>query len=449
MKGIIAEVKAISMLAGPVVIAQFAQTANGVVDTMMAGRYSAVDLAGVALGTSFWIPLYLFLAGVTQALLPLVAQYRGADQTLRIGPLMQQGLWLSLVLGVISGLLLSSSSKILFYMNIEAELFPIVEGYLDAMAWGMPAATLFLCFRNLAEGMLLPRPVMIFSILGLLLNIPLNYCLINGYGPFPAMGGVGCGWATTAVMWAMAIGLVLYCVIKPIYRETKWFQHWQSFDWLTQRQLLAIGLPIGTALFVEVSIFSVIALLIAPLGTEVVAGHQIALSVSSMAFMVPLSMSLVLTARVGHHLGRRNLPDIKLTIKVGLLLILGLSLLNSLIMTLFKTPISGLYTQEHSVIQLASYLLMFAAAFQLSDGLQVSANGILRGMKDTKIPMIFTLIAYWLIGLPCGIVLATHGFNGEPLNAAGYWVGLLIGLTFAAFLLLFRVRSQLAKLSFS
>jgi MATE family multidrug resistance protein len=307
----------------------------------------------------------------------------------------------------------------------------------------MPAITLFLALRALTEGMSFTKPVMIVSLLGLLVNIPLNYVLIYGKLGISPMGGVGCGWATSIVMWLMLALMSLYSIVFDQKHQTRMFSTFVGPRLISLGRILRVGLPIGLAIFIEVSLFCVIALFIAGIDAKVVASHQIALNATSMVFMIPLSLSLALTVRVGTNLGRKDVPAVRQSIFSGLAIILLLASTSSALMALFRTQIASIYTDDLAVVELASGLLLFAAVFQLSDGLQVSANGVLRGMQDTAWPMLATMLAYWCIGLPLGYSLGLSDLIVPAMGARGFWVGLVAGLTVAAILLCGRVAWRL------
>jgi len=445
---LLTEFKTLIRLALPIVVAQFAQTANGFVDTIMAGQLGPQALAAVAVGSSIWVPVFLFVVGVMQGVTPFVARHHGAGNEPAVGIVVQQGFWVAIPLGLFAFLLLRSVEPVLAVMDVQPELRPAIVGYLEGVSWGMPAITLFLALRCLTEGMSFTRPVMAVSLIGLCANIPANYVLMYGKLGLPAMGGVGCGWATGFVMWLMLAIMLVHCLLSANYRATGWFRQFAGPQPTLLLPLVKLGLPIGLAIFIEVSLFCVIALFIASIGTQMVAGHQIALNVASMVFMIPLSLSLALTVRVGFNLGRGNLPGVHHALRGGMALIILLALVNSTLMVVFREQIAGIYTDDADVIALATSLLVFAAVFQLSDGLQVGANGVLRGLHDTTVPMLLTVVAYWLLGLPIGYALGmTDWLLPVPLGAQGFWVGLVAGLTAAAILLNIRVRLRLRALA--
>src|SRR5690554_3715621 len=291
------EWRALLKLAVPIIIAQLANTAMGFVDTVMAGRVSPNDLAAVALGNSIWVPVFLLMSGVLLATTAKVSHAFGRGAELEMGYLVRQALWLGLAIGCALAVLLWNAQPIMVLMGVDPVLIKPATGYLRAVACGFPAVAIYLVFRCYSDALGLTRPSMVIGILGLLLNIPLNYIFINGHLGLPAMGGVGCGWATGLVMVFMMIAMFVWVHWAPHYKFSQIFARFQWPEWSAQKSLLALGLPIGISIFAEASLFSVIALLIGGLGANVVAGHQIALNFSSLVFMIPYSLAMATTVR--------------------------------------------------------------------------------------------------------------------------------------------------------
>lgn len=432
-------------LALPILGGQLAQTANGFVDTLMAGRVSANDLAAVAVGASIWVPLYLFMTGVLMSATPILSRHLGGEAYHRINPLAQQGIWLAMGLGVLSALILRSIGPVLVWMNVDPAIRPMVTGYLDALSWGMPGAALMLAMRSYTEAMNHTRPVLLISVIGLLINIPSNYVLIYGKLGFPAMGGVGCGWATTLVMWSMALMMLIYTHRHPVYQHAPLNLRQRYFEVPSLGYMLRLGLPVGLSIFFEVSIFAVIALLIGSLGAQTVASHQIALNFTSLIFMIPLSFAIAATVRVGHARGRNDQTSLRHAVQVAHMITIAIGSVASLSLVLARHWIPHIYTENQEVIELATYLLLFAALYQISDALQVCSNGCLRGFEDTGWPMIMTLFAYWGVGLPMGYALGLTTLFGDPMGPAGFWIGLVAGLTVAAVLLGLRLKWRMKQ----
>jgi multidrug resistance protein, MATE family len=436
------ELRSLLLLATPIIIAQLAHTAMGFVDTVMAGRVGPRDLAAVALGNSIWVPVFLLMTGILLATTPKVAQRFGAGEQPSIGPLVRQALWLALAVGAGAAALLWNAEGILRLMDIEPNLIGPSMGYLRAVACGFPAVALFHVLRCFSDGLGHTRPTMVLGLIGLLLNIPLNYIFIYGKLGLPAMGGVGCGWATALVMVFMLLGMLWWVKWAPYYQPSLLFERFERPHWPVIRGLLALGLPMGIAVFAESSIFAVIALLIGGLGATVVAGHQIALNFSSMVFMIPYSLGMAVTVRVGQALGRRNPRDARFAAGVGMASALAYACLSASLILLLREQIVQIYSPDPAVIALAATLIVYAALFQLSDAVQVTAAGALRGYQDTRVTMLLTLFAYWGIGLPVGYSLGLSDWFGEPSGPHGLWQGLVVGLTCAAIMLAIRLRSS-------
>ena len=434
------EMRALLTLAAPIIVAQLANTAMGFVDTVMAGRVGPRDLAAVALGNSIWVPLFLLMSGILLATTAKVARKAGAGRHALIGPLVRQALWLALACGLLAALLLFCAETVLRLMAVEPALRATTMGYLRAVALGFPALALYQVLRGCSDGLGSTRPSMLIGLGALLLNIPCNYVFIYGRLGLPAMGGIGCGWATALVMWFMLGAMLLWVRRAPTYRRIRLFEHLEPPDWPAIRGLLAVGLPIGIAIFAEASIFSVIALLIGSLGANVVAGHQIALNFSSMVFMIPYSLAMAATVRVGQALGRGAPREARYAAGVAMAAALLNACGSASLMLCWRTDIARLYSSDSEVLAVAGSLLMYSALFQFSDAIQTTAAGALRGYQDTRATMLITLLAYWGIGLPVGYTLGLSHWLGQPSGPQGLWQGLVVGLTCAAVLLGLRLQ---------
>ncbi|UVM20375.1 MATE family efflux transporter [Pseudomonas wadenswilerensis] len=439
------ELRDLLMLATPIIIAQLATTAMGFVDAVMAGRVSARDLAAVALGNSIWIPVYLLMTGTLLATTPKVAQRYGAGQHAEIGPLVRQALWLALSVGLIASGLLLSAEPILQVMKVDPQLVAPSMGYLQGIAFGFPGVALYYVLRCYSDALGRTRPSMVIGLSGLLLNIPLNYVLIYGHFGLPALGGVGCGWASGIVMWFMALSMAAWTRWAPAYAMSRVLVRVDKPQWPVIKRLVGVGLPIGIAVFAESSIFAVIALLIGSLGPTVVAGHQIALNISSLLFMIPYSLGMAVTVRVGQAVGAGLPRQARFAALVGLGAALVFACFSASLILLMREPIASIYTPDTAVIQIAAMLIVYAALYQFSDAIQVIAAGALRGYQDTRVTMILTLFAYWGIGLPVGYVLGLTDLLGPASGPNGLWEGLIAGLTCAALMLAIRLARSSAK----
>lgn len=436
---VLAEWKTLALLGGPILVAQLAQMANGVIDTVMAGHASAEDLAGVGIGTSLWVPVLLLFIGMLSALQPIISGHRGAGELSRVMPVTWQGLYIAGVSSVVMILLLINTRPLLDILRLDTLTADIAEGYLAAFAWGIPALLLLNALRGLTDGLGHTRVIMAFSLLSTLFNLPLNYIFIYGKLGLPAMGGVGCGWATSLSNGIAAVALLVYLNRSRAYAQFHLLGGWVAPHWQEIKQLLRLGVPIGFTMFVEVSMFAVIALFLAPLGPKVVAGHQVVLNMISLLFMVPLSLGMALTLRVSFLLGAQAPQRARLLARSALLLALGIALVYVPFILLARTTLVSWYTSDVQVQAIATHLLLFAAVFQVADGVQVTAINALRGYRDTRIPLLIVLLSFWVVALPVGYLLTFTPIMGAPVGAAGFWIALIVGLVIASVLLSWRL----------
>ncbi|NCT66973.1 MAG: MATE family efflux transporter [Rhodanobacteraceae bacterium] len=432
---LVREARATLRLALPLIAGQLSTIGMNVIDALLAGHLDAHTLGAVAIGTSVWSLVIVIAIGVMLALPPSVAQLHGAGRADAIGPLFRQGVWLALGLGLLLLLAMRYGGAALAGMiGLDPPLVPDVIAFVHAIAWGAPALTLFFALRGLGEGLGLTRPTMYFSALGLFLLGPLGYVLMYGKLGLPRMGAHGSGIATALVLWLQMLAFALYVLRSRHYRHLHLLARFERPNRRALADLLHIGLPMGVTMFMEASLFVAVALAIGTLGTDVVASHQIALNVASVAFMVPLGLAMAVTVRVGHAVGRGDAQGVRDAGWVGIALTLATQCVSAGAMLLLPQRIAALYTTDAAVIALAAQLLVLAGLFQFSDGIQVAANGALRGLKDTRLPMVITMFAYWGVGMPVGALLAFP----QGLGARGMWIGLIAGLSVAALLLPWR-----------
>lgn len=426
------ETRTLSHLALPMMVAQIAQVATGFVDTVMAGRVSTDDLAAVSLGASIFVTVYVTLMGVVSALNPILSHQFGAGETRGIGETARQGLWFGLLLGCLGALLMLAIQPLLRqWLSLPDTVEDKVMLYIDGAAFGMPAAMMHRALHAFASSLNRPRPIMVVSLIALLLNIPLNYMLIHGLFGLPQLGGAGCGWATGVVMWFNAITLFVYLARNRALAGYGLTQQFSWPQWSRFPAILRLGLPIGLSFFVEVSLFSFIALLIAQLGTLVVASHQAVLNFSSLIYMIPQSIATALTIRVGQSIGSGDYQQARLISGLGIALSIAAALLTMLLVLLFRHQIIAMYSQDPAVVALGSTLMLFAAFYQLTDAMQTVASGALRGYKITTLPMVIHIVSFWGLGLGLGMVLGLTDWLLPRLGVHGFWAALVVSLSVA------------------
>ena len=434
----------------PLLFAQLSQTAMGFVDTVMAGRYAGIDLAAVAVGSSLFFPVFLFLLGLQSAVTPLVAQATGRGDAAAVRRSIRLGVTIGFTAGVLLMPLLWSMRPFMVWMGVSAEVIPITARYLFAISWGLPLGGVFFALKGGGDGLARPRLSMFAGFVGLAVNIVANALFIYGRFGLPELGGVGCGWASALSLLVMPLCLAWLLARSRLAGTGRLFAPPRAdapaSSGPSVRGYLRLGLPLGLALFVECSIFALIALFLARLGSTVVAAHQIALNFTSLLYMLPYSLATALTVRTGFAIGRRRVRRLARIVRTGLGLALAGSTLTCLCIVVFREQIAALYTAEPAVRVLAASLLVYAAFFQPVDALQVNCSGILRGCRDTRVPLVLMLVAYWGIGLPLGYGLGMAGLGGMAPGPQGFWIGLIVALAAAAALLGGRVRVTLGRL---
>ena len=434
--------KSLIKLAYPILVAQLVQTLMGFVDTVMAGRVSSTDMAAVAVASSVWLPIILMICGLAIALTTIVSQYSGAKNYKEVANITYQTGWLCVSFGVLLVILFYICIPFLYHrVSLELALKALMFDYLKYIVWGAPAYCAYLVLRGYSEGLSHTKPSMVISIIGLIINIPVNYIFINGGFGIPALGGAGCGIATAIVYWIMFLATLGYSYYAKALKHAYLFERFYWPQWLEIKNVLVVGTPIALSLLFEVSLFSVVAIILAPLGAEIVASHQIVINFSGLVFMIPLSFAMAVTIQVANAIGNKNYEKARDIAKNSLLFGLAIAVLTALGTLLFRENIARIYSLEPAVIELAASLMFLAALFQFSDAIQVISAGVLRGYKDTKAILYITFASYWVIGLGFGYLLGMTDILIPRIGPYGFWIGFISGLTTAAILLTFRLRS--------
>ncbi|MEX1994692.1 MAG: MATE family efflux transporter [Steroidobacteraceae bacterium] len=429
-----ADSRSILRLAGPLVVNNLVLAGMMLTNTIVAGRLGSEPLAGVAVGGSYYQLFWMFGLGVLMSISPLAAHAYGGGRDAEVGQRFRQGIWLALMLAVPLVGLLACVEPLLTWFGTDARAIPHAAGYVYAMCFGMPAMLVFLAHRYTSEGIGWTRPVMYTALVGLATNIAANWVFTLGNLGMPSLGAMGCGIATALACWVMLGTMHLYQRRHAIYRRFGLFERFDRPDPAALGEILALGLPIAGSVVSEGALFVVAALLMSTLGTEIVAAHQVALSYASLMFMIPLSLHSATTIHVGHQLGRGNDLAGRNAGWSGILMCGLIMALSSLVILVARDGIAAAYTSDLDVRELAAWLLLFVALFQIPDGLQVGAAGALRGFKDANVPMALNFTAYWLIGFPAAWWFGIH----EGAGPSGIWAGLIVGLVTCAIFLIWR-----------
>lgn len=428
------ELRDLLIIAGPLVLAQLAQNGMSFVDTIMVGRLGGGPLAGMALGGVVFHLTYLISMALVMSVSPLAAQAVGAGNKGRSAVVARHGLLLAAVLSLPAMAVVYLAGPLLGNLGQDPTVVAGASEYLRAVAPGLLGAIVMVALRGFLEGYGNTRPIMVIAFLGVLLNVTANEILIFGRLGAPALGLAGAGYATSITYTLMALALIAY--VRLAYPSEPVFGDWRVIDGRLLRELLTVGWPIALTLGFEVGLFAAASLVMGYFGDAPLAGHQIAMQTVSMTFMVPLGIGIATGIRVGHAAGRGDPLGVRRAGWTGIILAAGFMVLSATVFLAVPRGIVGIYLDldlaaNAPVIAYAVTFLALGGVFQIFDGVQVAAVGALRGLKDTRVPMFFTLLAYWLVGMPVGLVFAFV----LDLGPRGMWFGLVISLVVAAVLL--------------
>lgn len=425
------EFKTTLALAIPIIISQLIHMSMSFVDTVMTGNLSARDLAAVSVGHHAILVFEIFGISILSAIQPIIAQmYGGREKKTSMGIVVVQGLFIGQIFAMVLLVAANYAHLMLPLFSIDSQVVEISANYIRAYSWRFPASFVVIVLINYYGGITNTKIAMYISIGALCINIVGNYILIFGNFGAPQMGAQGAGYTSALASWMGMFAMVLYTLINKKYRDYKIFRQINKVNLSVIKEIFRIGLPIGFSTVFEVSLFSFFTLLTGRLGLLTVAGNQIALNFASITFMIPLSLSQATAIRVGNYIGRKEIGLAKYVGYIGYLLSFIIMSATALVMIIFPHAIAGFYTIDTNVRDIAAGLLIYAGVFQISDGLQVAGMGVLKGFKDTKIPMLVNLFSYWLIGVAFGYFLCFKMGYG----ASGLWTGLIVGLTTAAIL---------------
>ena len=428
--------------AATVFIGQIAVMGFGVTDTLVAGRSSPEALAALSVGSSLYITVFVALMGVLQALLPIFSEHMGAGRKQAIGHCFEQGLYICGLLSIGGAYLLCHPQLILEWTQVPADLQGVVTDYLAILSWALAPALLFRMFSTLNQSLGHPRVITLIQVLALLVKIPLSMWLALGTQGQPGMGLIGCAWATWWVNLAMLLAMIGLLVWAPLYKPLHIGAPWRKPDWATIKPMLAMGLPNGLSLLVEVSSFAFMALFIARLGNLPLAAHQIASNVATLLYMVPLSLSIATSARVSYWIGANQTHRAFEVQRLGIGLVAGCALALGLLVWLCRHPLAAVYSQEAEVALLASQLLAWLALFHLGDAMQALGMFLLRCHKVTLAPLLVYAVMLWGLGLGGGQWIAYHGtpWTAALQDPVAFWISSSLALALTSLIFLWLLR---------
>ena len=430
------ELKETTRLSIPIIIGQLGQMMMGVVDSMMVGKVGAAELAASAIGNGLFMLVLIFGGGITLAISPIVAQAIGEEKLEECGVALRQGLLVSLFIGIILTPMAIFSTEIIRYLDQAPDVEVLAISYGKILGWSTIPFLIFSCYKCFTEGVSMMKPAMVIMLVANLFNAFANWMFVFGNLGMPELGLDGAGWATFSTRIIMLIMMISFVLNSKKLQKYDPSFHFRRFDLGMMKRILKIGIPSGVQYLFEGGAFIASAFLVGMIGKLELAAHQIAINLASLTYMVSLGLSMTASVRIAGQVGKKDSEGVKIVGYGSIGLILVIMFLTGLSFILFNTVFPTFYINDADVISIASGLLIVAAAFQLSDGVQAVGLGILRGLSDVKIPTRITFIAYWVIGLPVGYFL---GFYTE-LSVYGIWWGLTIGLTVSATLLSLRFR---------
>lgn len=415
-------------IGSPIIATQFMRMGLNFTDTVMAGNLSALDLAAVAIGNAIYMPIGIFCMATLIVINPIVSQFLGARKFEEIGKSARQMFWLILMLAIPCFFLIRNLDIVMNLVGVTSEIIPIADGYLKAISWGILPLLAYAGVRYFSEGLSVTKPAMYIAAVSLVLNVGANYVLMYGKLGFPQFGAIGTGYATSIINLLGAITFLSFTFSFKPFKRFNIFARTTGPEWKYIGELIKVGVPNGISSTMEVLLFATVSLLMGTLSVKAAAAHQIAINVAATMFTIPFGLSMAISQRVGFSLGQSSIEKARLRGFIGIAMCAGIMTFTALFLFLAPDFIIGIYTNDIEVARVAVSLIFMAAIFQISDGLQVGAFGALRGLKDTRIPMVVNFISYWLIGFPIGYILGiSMGYGPE-----GLWIGLICGLTVAA-----------------
>lgn len=427
----------------PIVASQVAIVGMGFFDTAMSGNYSAVDLAGVAIGSNIWMIAFTAIQGVLMAAMPLIANYLGAGNKLAVTHVVRKGIGLAFIMSallILAGMIFLPD--LLGSIGLEPEVYEVAIWYLVAIGAGIPVFFVDALLRAFIDTLGFTQKSMKIYLAALPINGVINYCFIFGAWGLPAYGGVGAGIATAITCWILLV-VFLYniCCVTP-FKEYKIFgglTNQSGDDNVTYYEYLKMGIPLGLSVMLETSVFCVTALFVAKFGTVALAAHQSAVNFSALIYMIPFAFSMASTIIIGVEYGAKRFLSLKIYTRLVLEMSSCLGILYIAAELLTYNYIAELYSNDPEVVSLTGTLILFACVWQLGDMVCAPCQGITRGLKDVNATLISAAIAYWAICLPMGLIL-DYGFD---MGIFSYWISLDVGVIVSALAMLVRLRSDM------
>lgn len=434
MKSYRQHIKETIKLALPISLGQLGHIMMGVVDSLMVGKVGSAQLAAASLVNGLFFLILVIGFGMTFAISPLIAISKGEKNLSQCGKVLNHGVFVNSFFAIILMVITFFVSYLIPFISQPADVTKLAISYMQILSLSIIPFIIFSCYRQFLEGLSIPNPPMMIAILANLLNALLNWIFIYGNLGFSRMGLDGAGIATTATRWIMMIALILFVINSKKLKIYNPFPNFRNLEQKLIHKIIRIGLPSGLQYFLEVAAFTFATIMVGWLGKIPLAANQIALNLASVTYMVILGISFAGAVRVGEEFGAKNIGAVRRAGFSSIGLAASIMFLSGMTFIIFRNQIPFLYLNDPNVVSVASSLLIVAALFQISDGLQASGVGVLRGLTDVKIPLYVSFASYWLIGIPTGYLL---GFVFD-FGAVGIWIGSFVGLSGIGLFSLFR-----------
>ena len=435
------ELRRILSLMVPLYLANLMNIGMSVIDTYVAGKAGTEELAAVALGCSVTAPIMVSVGAILTILAPMISRQLGAGAESKVGPLLCSGKALAVLLMLVEAAMLYGGSLVFPLITDSPQMAEGACRYLYFVMAAVPASLLMRVVQGGWEGYSQTRPAMVVCLLGLLVNIPLDYACVFGWWGLPALGGAGCGLATAVIHWLMLAALLGLQLLSSRHRRmARQILALRAPQLALCKRIFRMGLPLGVASLCEMGFFCVMLLVIAPLGSLMVSAQQVAINVSGVLYMFPLSLSIAVSIRAAYHVGAGDKAGFDAMVTVGMRFMYAATLVFMLSTIFLRREIIALYTDDLAVIETAGTLLILCAVYQLSDATQAFMVGLLRGCHDTAVITWANLGSYWLLGFPLACILIHTDWLLPAMGPAGAWWSFIVGLTAAALILYLRFR---------
>ena len=421
-------------LAFPIMLSQLGHVVVGVVDSLMVGRLGTEELAAVSLSNSFFNFVLLFGIGLSYGITPLISSSKGENKKKSIGVVLYNGLLINFLFAIFLSFILIISKFILLELDQNKNVLELTFPYLDVIAISLIPLMIFQTFKQYIEGLGFTKQPMVISVVANVLNIVLNYLLIFGVGGFPRLEVLGAGYASLISRVFMMVCIIIYVLQAKKFNNFINQLNFLSIKRKIINKILGIGVPSGFQFVFEIGSFSIAAVMIGWFGAEALASHQIALNLASITYMIATGISASSMISLGYFYGKKNYADLKKSGYANFIIVSIMMGIFGVLFILFRKELPAFYIDDPDVIILASNLIIIAALFQIPDGIQSVGLGVLRGIRDTKVPTLVTFVAYWIIAIPlCYFLGVTKNYG--PI---GIWIGLMMGLWIAAIFHLLR-----------